>query len=538
MLCIDQSGSMAASVVYASVFGAVLASMRSIATRLVVFDTAVVDLTDQLDDPVDVLFGTQLGGGTDINRALAYCQSQITRPADTVVVLISDLYEGGIRDEMLKRVAAMKASGVQFVALLALSDEGTPAYDREHAAALSAPGRTGLRVYARPLPGRDGGRDRETTTAHTGHGGSSVTGGLRSPGRNVRASSPIDAERPLPPTGKVSHRVCRSCFLRCCRSARRARGGGPAACGAGARCCGCCCSSAACLTVGFLYGGQAHAAEATVPAESVTTAGTGAAQDVRGATEDVVRRAATSGPSEASGASKSADRAAPVPATDAPKPAQAVRPVREVAERERATARDSARPVTRPLSRSIVEPVAEPLLMSLAESLDGPMTPILARTPGLPHAPGLPQGLTPPLGTPPLDGNEPQTAPQLPSVDNSALNPAFHAGTCGPTAETPAATACGTGPSAWTAPSVRLPLPGPRRTAMPRCPRPGRRRGSRAASCPARSSSPATATHRGRATRRRTRPAVRPSRRLPGAILAAAGEPTRERPGDILEFPG
>ncbi|WP_374203633.1 VWA domain-containing protein [Streptomyces antimicrobicus] len=140
ILCIDQSGSMAASVVYASVFGAVLASMRSIATRLVVFDTAVVDLTDQLDDPVDVLFGTQLGGGTDINRALAYCQSRITRPADTVVVLISDLYEGGIRNEMLKRVAAMRAAGVQFVTLLALSDEGAPAYDREHAAALAALG--------------------------------------------------------------------------------------------------------------------------------------------------------------------------------------------------------------------------------------------------------------------------------------------------------------------------------------------------------------------------------------------------------------
>ncbi|MFB6810200.1 VWA domain-containing protein [Streptomyces sp. NPDC056387] len=140
VLCIDQSGSMAASVVYASVFGAVLASMRSIATRLVVFDTAVADLTDQLDDPVDVLFGTQLGGGTDINRALAYCQSKITRPADTVVVLISDLHEGGIRNEMLGRVAAMKASGVEFVALLALSDEGAPAYDHEHAAALAALG--------------------------------------------------------------------------------------------------------------------------------------------------------------------------------------------------------------------------------------------------------------------------------------------------------------------------------------------------------------------------------------------------------------
>ncbi|GGR15030.1 VWA domain-containing protein [Streptomyces netropsis] len=140
VLCIDQSGSMAASVVYASVFGAVLASMRSLDTRLVVFDTAVVDLTDQLSDPVDVLFGTQLGGGTDINRALAYCQSRITRPAETVVVLISDLYEGGIRNEMLKRVAAMKASGVRFVTLLALSDEGAPAYDRDHAAALAALG--------------------------------------------------------------------------------------------------------------------------------------------------------------------------------------------------------------------------------------------------------------------------------------------------------------------------------------------------------------------------------------------------------------
>ncbi len=140
ILCIDQSGSMAASVVYASVFGAVLASMRTLDTRLVVFDTAIVDLTDQLTDPVDVLFGTQLGGGTDINRALAYCQSRITRPAETVVVLISDLYEGGIRNEMLKRVAAMKASGVQFVTLLALSDEGAPAYDRDHAAALAALG--------------------------------------------------------------------------------------------------------------------------------------------------------------------------------------------------------------------------------------------------------------------------------------------------------------------------------------------------------------------------------------------------------------
>jgi Mg-chelatase subunit ChlD len=140
VLCIDQSGSMAASVVYASVFGAVLGSMRSLRTHLVVFDTSVVDLTDQLHDPVEVLFGTQLGGGTDINRAIAYCQGLITRPRDSIFVLVSDLYEGGVRDEMLRRVAAMTSAGIQVVVLLALSDEGTPSYDHDNAAALAALG--------------------------------------------------------------------------------------------------------------------------------------------------------------------------------------------------------------------------------------------------------------------------------------------------------------------------------------------------------------------------------------------------------------
>jgi Mg-chelatase subunit ChlD len=140
VLCIDQSGSMAASVVYAGVFGAVLASMRSLRTSLVVFDTAVVDLTDQLHDPVELLFGTQLGGGTDINRAIAYAQGLITRPNDTILVLISDLYEGGVREEMLQRVAAMTAAGVQVIVLLALSDEGAPGYDHDNAAALAALG--------------------------------------------------------------------------------------------------------------------------------------------------------------------------------------------------------------------------------------------------------------------------------------------------------------------------------------------------------------------------------------------------------------
>jgi Mg-chelatase subunit ChlD len=142
VLCLDQSGSMASSVVYAGVFGAVLASVRSLRTSVVAFDTAVADLTDQLGDPVDVLFGTQLGGGTDINQALAYCQRLITRPASTIFILVSDLYEGGDRDAMLRRIADLAAAGTQVIALLALSDDGAPGYDRETAAALAGLGIT------------------------------------------------------------------------------------------------------------------------------------------------------------------------------------------------------------------------------------------------------------------------------------------------------------------------------------------------------------------------------------------------------------
>ncbi|MEN9501787.1 MAG: hypothetical protein RI964_1072 [Pseudomonadota bacterium] len=135
VLCIDQSGSMAPSVVYSSIFAAVMASIPALSTKMVVFDTSIVDLTDELhDDPVDLLFGLQLGGGTDINRAIGYCQSLISRPDDTVFILISDLYEGGNAQEMLKRAAALVASGVQVISLLALSDEGAPFYDHDMAA--------------------------------------------------------------------------------------------------------------------------------------------------------------------------------------------------------------------------------------------------------------------------------------------------------------------------------------------------------------------------------------------------------------------
>jgi hypothetical protein len=133
ILCVDQSGSMATSVVYAGIFSAVLASLPAVKTSMVVFDTAVVDLTELLQDPVEVLFGTQLGGGTDINRALAYCQGLIQQPQETILVLISDLYEGGNQSEMRKRLRTLVDSGVQLITLLALNDDGAPCYDHQNA---------------------------------------------------------------------------------------------------------------------------------------------------------------------------------------------------------------------------------------------------------------------------------------------------------------------------------------------------------------------------------------------------------------------
>lgn len=130
ILLVDQSGSMASSVVYASVFGAILASLRSIKTHFVAFDTAVVDLSEHLSDPVDILFGTQLGGGTDIAQALAYCNQLIEQANDTIIVLISDLYEGGNIRELYKNVDQIIRAGTQLISLLALSDDGKPAYDR------------------------------------------------------------------------------------------------------------------------------------------------------------------------------------------------------------------------------------------------------------------------------------------------------------------------------------------------------------------------------------------------------------------------
>ncbi|MBD2464666.1 VWA domain-containing protein [Oscillatoria sp. FACHB-1407] len=137
ILCVDQSGSMLSSMVYAGVFSCVLASLPAVRTRLVAYDTEVVDLSDLLQDPIEVLFGTQLGGGNDTPKALAYCQKLIQRPQETIFVLISDLYEGPGSEEMIKRLGTLVSSGVQVITLFALNDDGSPAYDHDNAHALA-----------------------------------------------------------------------------------------------------------------------------------------------------------------------------------------------------------------------------------------------------------------------------------------------------------------------------------------------------------------------------------------------------------------
>lgn len=138
ILCVDQSGSMASSVVFSSIFAAVMASLKAVSTQFVVYDTAVADLTEKLSDPVDVIFGTQLGGGNDTPRALRYCRGLVRNPSDTIFILISDLYEGAGEAEMLKLSASFVASGVQLIVLLALDDNGAPTFNRECAAKYAA----------------------------------------------------------------------------------------------------------------------------------------------------------------------------------------------------------------------------------------------------------------------------------------------------------------------------------------------------------------------------------------------------------------
>ena len=133
ILDIDQSGSMGQSILYSSVMACILASMTAVQTHVVAFDTEIMDLTPLCQDPVDLLFGFQMGGGTDIAKSIAYCQTLVEAPGKTLFFLISDLMEGGNRAALLRRVEELKDAGVTVIVLLAIADGGKPCYDEQTA---------------------------------------------------------------------------------------------------------------------------------------------------------------------------------------------------------------------------------------------------------------------------------------------------------------------------------------------------------------------------------------------------------------------
>lgn len=138
IVLVDQSGSMGESVVYSSIFAAVFAALPALDTRLILFDTNVADVSDQLSDPVELLFGVQLGGGTDIARAVAYASGLIEQPEKTLILLITDLYEGGDRGSLLRGLAALRESRVRILTVVALNDRGVASYDQHLARDVAA----------------------------------------------------------------------------------------------------------------------------------------------------------------------------------------------------------------------------------------------------------------------------------------------------------------------------------------------------------------------------------------------------------------
>ncbi|MDA2668829.1 MULTISPECIES: VWA domain-containing protein [Bacillus] len=140
ILAVDESGSMIDSVIHSAVMAGIFASLPTIKTNLFIFDTAVVDLTDRIDDPVETLMSVQLGGGTYIAQALRYATNQIEIPHKTIVVLVTDLYEGGSYNEMYREAMKIVESGAKLIVLTSLDPTAQPFYDKEAAKKIAALG--------------------------------------------------------------------------------------------------------------------------------------------------------------------------------------------------------------------------------------------------------------------------------------------------------------------------------------------------------------------------------------------------------------
>lgn len=137
IIAVDESGSMLPGIIHSAVMAGIFAKLPMLTTNLIIFDTVVVDLTDRMDDPVETLMSVQLGGGTDIAKAMSYCQSLISQPRRTMVVLVSDLCEGGSRQTLYRTCHDIVESGARLIALTALNEQASPDYDRTTAQTLA-----------------------------------------------------------------------------------------------------------------------------------------------------------------------------------------------------------------------------------------------------------------------------------------------------------------------------------------------------------------------------------------------------------------
>ncbi|MFX0094863.1 MAG: VWA domain-containing protein, partial [Candidatus Hodarchaeota archaeon] len=140
IVAIDESGSMMESIIYSAVIASIFASLPSIKTNLVIFDTEVVDLTEEVGDPVDILMKVTLGGGTDITKCLKYVRSLITNPRRTLIILITDFYEGNSYHNLDEQIIHIKESGAHLLGIGALSRSARPVFNRDYARKLNKMG--------------------------------------------------------------------------------------------------------------------------------------------------------------------------------------------------------------------------------------------------------------------------------------------------------------------------------------------------------------------------------------------------------------
>ncbi|WP_443713097.1 VWA domain-containing protein [Ruminococcus sp.] len=130
IIAIDESGSMLGSVIYSAVMAQIISELPFADVRLIIFDTNIVDLSDHADDPAQTIMSVQLGGGTNIGKALAYCESLITTPCDTCVIVVTDLYEGGSVSQLMNVSKNIITSGAHLSFLTALDENADPAFDK------------------------------------------------------------------------------------------------------------------------------------------------------------------------------------------------------------------------------------------------------------------------------------------------------------------------------------------------------------------------------------------------------------------------